>query len=410
VLGPLRRRDFGLLWAGLAVSMLGDGIYLVALAWQVYQLHNAPSALAAVGFAWMAPQVGLLLFGGVLADRHERRRVLIAADVIRAVALGALATLTLTGGLELWHVVALVAVYGVGEAFFGPAFHSIVPDLVPEPELVQANAIEQMVRPLAIRLAGPAVGGLLVAAAGPGTALAIDAGTFLVSALALGAIRARPPRGAARDAPARGQLREGFAYARSQSWLWATLMSAALALLCFWGPVEVLLPFLVKNELGGTATDFGLVLATGGIGAVAAAWWTGRRPLPRRHVLVMYVVWALGCATATGFAFVRRPWEAMVVNAAMEACFAVGAVIWITTLQRAVPAELRGRVSSVDWMVSFSLMPLSFALVAPVSHLAGVDATLIAGGALACAGTLGFLLVPGVRDPERAAPAAQRAA
>ena len=255
---------------------------------------------------------------------------------------------------------------------------------------MQANAFEQMVRPLAMRLAGPAIGGVLVAVAGTGTAFAIDAGTFLVSALAPAAIRARPARrrpGAARGPPAaRGDRVRALPRLAV-----GDALAAALSLLCFWGPVEVLLPYVIKNDIGGSASDFGLVLAVGGVGAVLAAVWMGRRPLPRRHVLVMYLVWALGCASAAGFALAEAPWQAMIVNAAMEACFAAGAVIWITIMQRSVPHDLRGRVSSVDWMVSFSLMPLSFLLVGPIASRAGADATLVAGGALAALGTIAFL-------------------
>src|SRR5512144_247719 len=185
LLRPLRQRDFALLWTGLSVSLIGDGIYVVAIAWQVYALSNDPGALSLVGFAWMAPQVALLLLGGVLADRHPRRRLLLVADAVRCAALVALAALALTDALELWHVVALVAAYGCGEALFGPAFNSLVPDLVPAEDLVRANALDQLMRPLAFRLIGPAVGGVLVGVAGAGLAFAIDATTFLVSGVAL---------------------------------------------------------------------------------------------------------------------------------------------------------------------------------------------------------------------------------
>src|SRR4051794_4926179 len=244
LLRPLRRRDFALLWTGLSVSLIGDGIYFVAIAWQVYELSNSPEALSIVGFAWMAPQVALLLLGGVLADRYPRRRLLLVADGVRFVALALLAALVLSDALDLWHMIVLVAVYGSGEALFGPAFNSIVPELVPDEQLVQANALDQVVRPLAFRLLGPAVGGAIVGVAGAGPAFAIDALTFLVSGAALLAMRHRgASRGRGRGLRhVIGELREGLAFARSQTWIWATLLAAALQLLCFWGPMEVLLP------------------------------------------------------------------------------------------------------------------------------------------------------------------------
>src|SRR3954451_19003021 len=238
LLQPLRRRDFALLWTSLSVSLIGDGIYFVAIAWQVYELSNEPRALSIVGFAWMAPQVALLLLGGVLADRYPRRRLLLVADGVRFAALALLAVLTLSDALELWHVVVLVAVYGCGEALFGPAFNSIVPELVRDEHLVQANALDQVVRPLAYRLLGPAIGGAIVGVAGSGPAFAIDATTFLVSGAALLAMRHRGTTGGGGRGLRRvlTELREGLAFTRSQTWLWATLVSAALSLLCFWGP------------------------------------------------------------------------------------------------------------------------------------------------------------------------------
>src|SRR3954470_8526958 len=408
LLRPLRQRDFALLWTGLSVSLIGDGIYFVAIAWQVYELSNSPEALSIVGFAWMAPQVALLLLGGVLADRYPRRRLLLVADGVRFVALALLAALALSDALDLWHMIVLVAVYGSGEALFGPAFNSIVPELVPDEQLVQANALDQVVRPLAFRLLGPAVGGAIVGVAGAGPAFAIDALTFLVSGAALLAMRHRgTTRGAGRGVRrVVSELREGFEFTRSQTWLWATLAAAALALLCFWGPMEVLLPYLVKNELGGGASAYGLVVAGGGLGAITASVALGQRGLPRRVVLALYVFWAFGSGLMALIGVVPASWQAALVYFVMSGCLAAGLIIWVTLLQRHVPPELLGRVESLDWFVSVSLVPLSFLLVAPVSAAIGAEATLLAGGVLAFVTTLGSLAVPGVRDIERRQPPA----
>ena len=109
LLAPLRHRDFRLLWSGMCVSLLGDGVFIVAMAWQVYALSNAPTALAVVGIAMTVPTIVFLLVGGVVSDRFDRRRVMLAADVARGLAVAAIAVLSLTGALELWHMVALVA-------------------------------------------------------------------------------------------------------------------------------------------------------------------------------------------------------------------------------------------------------------------------------------------------------------
>lgn len=136
---PLRLRNFRLLWVGMTVSLLGDGIFLIAIAWQVYQLSNAPTALSVVGIAMATPHVVLLLAGGVVSDRFDRRAVMIGADLARGLAVTVLGVLAVTGTIQLWHIVVLAALYGGGTAFFGPAFDAIVPDLVPPKLLPQAN-------------------------------------------------------------------------------------------------------------------------------------------------------------------------------------------------------------------------------------------------------------------------------
>src|SRR5215211_3778686 len=168
LLAPLRHRDFRLLWSGACVSLLGDGAFLVALAWQVYALSDTATAMSLVGIAMTVPTIVLLLVGGVASDRLDRRRIMLAADLVRGVAVGLLAVLSLAGALELWHIVVLVVFYGSGAAFFAPAFDPIVPELLPAECLGSANALDQVVRPIAFRLAGPALGGVVVGALGSG--------------------------------------------------------------------------------------------------------------------------------------------------------------------------------------------------------------------------------------------------
>ncbi|HTE64048.1 MAG TPA: MFS transporter, partial [Solirubrobacteraceae bacterium] len=258
ILAPLRHRDFRLLWSGMCISLLGDGAFFVALAWQVYELSDTATAMALVGIAMTVPTIVFLLVGGVASDRLDRRRIMLAADLVRGAAVGVLAVLSLSGALELWHIVILVVFYGSGAAFFAPAFDAIVPELLPAERLGQANALDQVVRPIALRLAGPALGGVVVGALGPGTAFALDATSFMVSAAAVAAMRPPAKRSAATGVSLRGDLREGWRFVRRRSWLWATFGSAAIAYLLFMGPVEVLLPLLVKHELDGSAAELGL--------------------------------------------------------------------------------------------------------------------------------------------------------
>lgn len=404
ILRPLRIRDFALLWAGAAVSLAGDGVYVVALAWQVYALSDSPTALSLVGVAWTLPIGLFVLVGGVVSDRFERRRIMIAADLVRAAAAAGIAALSLSGAIELWHLIALAAVFGTGEAFFGPAFTSIVPQIVPRHLLLQANSLDQFIRPFAFLLVGPALGGWLVAALGPGEAFVLDACTFLVSATAVFLIRRRGPvreNGAESGGSMLRELREGLGFVRAHAWLWATIVAAAIFLLAYWGPIEVLVPYRVRNELGGTAGDFGFVLACGGIGSILAALVLGQRGLPRRHITFMYGAWTVGSLALVGFGLAGSVWQLQAISFLEGAFFTAGMVVWGTLVQTLVPGELLGRVTSLDWFVSTSLVPVSFALTGPVSHALGAQTTLVVAGVAAAVATIAFLFVPGVRDTER---------
>jgi hypothetical protein len=402
----LRIRDFALLWAGMSVSLIGDGVYFVALAWQVYDLSGSPTALSLVGVAWTLPLALFVLLGGVVTDRVERRRVMIAADLVRALAVAVIGVLSLSGVIELWHLVVMAALFGTGEAFFGPAFTSIVPQIVPRQLLLQANALDQFVRPLGFMLLGPALGGWIVATFGPGEAFVFDAGTFLVSALALAFLSPRPLAAREEATSLLRDVREGFGFVRARPWLWATLVAAAIFLLAYWGPIDVLVPYRVRNELGGDAGDYGLILAFGGLGSIAAAALVGRRGLPRRHITVMYLSWAIGSLALVGLGVGTAVWQLMGFMFVEGAFFTAGIVIWGTLLQTHVPGELLGRVTSLDWFVSTSLVPISFALTGPVSGAIGVQSTLVLAGVIACSVTLAFLQVPGVRDLERSGSSA----
>jgi len=402
VLRPFALRDFRLLWAGMTVSLFGDGLFFVALAWQAYELTDSPGKVALIGLAWTGPMVALLLVGGVISDRFERRRVLILSDAIRACAMLVLGLLAVGGHLEIWHLVVGVAVYGAGDALFPAAFNALVPQLVPTGQLVQANAVDQLVRPLMLQMIGPAVGGVIVAAAGAGTAFFVDAGTFALSIVALSLMRSYPVvRERAAQSSIVSEIREGFQFVRSQTWLWGTLVCASLFLLVYLGPWDVLLPYVIKNELGATARDLGFVYAASGLGAVIAAVVMAQRELPRRAITVMYVGFTLEVAMLALYGSATAVWPMLIAAFVAGSSIATASVIWLTLLQRRVPGRLLGRVTSLDWLVSISLTPVSFAITGPVAAAIGVRETLVGAGVIGAAITLGFLFLPGMRDLER---------
>jgi DHA3 family tetracycline resistance protein-like MFS transporter len=401
ILTPLRRsRDFRLLWIGAVASLVGDGAFLVALAWQVYAMSGGgPGGMSLVGIAMTVPTIAFLLIGGVASDRLERRWLLVGADLLRAVAVALLAGLTIGGQVELWQVIVLSAFYGTGSAFHAPAFDALVPELLSGERLTEANALDQLVRPLALRLAGPAVGGVIVGVAGAGGVFLLDCATFLMAAgTVLLMAPARADRVVADGGSLLVDLKDGWRFVRGHTWLWATFVSAALAYLLFMGPVEVLLPWVVKEGMGGSAFDLGLVFAAGGLASMLCAVLLGRFGLPRRGITFMLVAWTVATLAVAGYGAASAIWQLMLASAAFNALETAGTIVWATTKQRHVPGALLGRVSSLDWLISVGLLPLSFALTGPVSGAIGARATLIAAGLLGAIVTLAALYVPGMRD------------
>jgi MFS family permease len=406
LLAPLRHRDFRLLWAGMTVSLIGDGIFLVAMAWQAYDLWNAPAALSILGIGMTIPTIAFLLPAGVLSDRLDRRLIMLTADIGRALVVATLAALSIAGVLTFWQLVVLVGLYGIGTAFFIPAFDAIVPDVVPGDELPAANALDQFVRPIALRLLGPALGGLLVAALGLGAAFSVDAASFVASTVAVFLMHRPASAGARHTESSLGAIREGLRFVRRRVWLWGTLLSAAFAYLAFLGPAEVLLPYVVKNDLHASAGQLGLVFAAGGIGAVGSALVMGQLGHPRRDLTVMYATWTLATLAVAGYGLATASWQLMAACLLFNALETAGTIVWATIKQRHVPASMLGRVSSLDWLISIGLLPLSFALTAPVADLVGARATLVGAAAIGGAITLGALFLPGMRDIEQGKPSA----
>jgi hypothetical protein len=187
---------------------------------------------------------------------------------------------------------------------------------------------------------------------------------------------------------------------RRHVWLWGTFLSATFTYLLFVGPTEVLLPYVVKTELGGSAAALGLVLTSGGLGAIVAAIAVGWTGVPRRFITFMYGTWAIATLAVAGYGLATATWQLAAACVVVNGMEAAGTIAWATAKQRLVPGRLLGRVSSVDWFVSTALLPLSYAAAAPVASLVGVRQTLVAAGVLGAVVTFGFLFLPGMRQPE----------
>ena len=230
---------------------------------------------------------------------------------------------------------------------------------------------------------------------------ALDSASFIFSAAVLCRVRveARPEPGRARSVAR--DLAEGWRFVRRRAWLWATFASAAVAYLCFMGPVEVLLPYLVKNDLEGSARDLGIVFAAGGIGSVTCAIAMGQSDIPRRSITFIYACWTLATLAVAGYGLSSSMWQLMLAALAFNGLETAGTIVWATLKQRHVPRGMLGRVSSIDWLISIGLLPLSFALTGPVAAAIGTRGTLIAAGIVGAAATAAAFFVPGMRAVER---------
>ncbi len=395
----LRHRDFALLWSGQSVSLVGDGIYTVALALETLRIDNHPFALSLVLAARLLPTVLLLVVGGVIVDRIPRRFAMLASDSSRGVAVAAIAVLVALGTLQIWELVVISVVFGAADALFYPAATAVTPEILPADLLVQGSALNHTSETVAQNLLGPALGGLVVAALGYEWGFVIDAASFAVSAGCVLAMSHRPrPEPSGHSALA--DARDGLRYVRSQRWLWVSLVGAGLANFIAFSPLAVLVPLLIRNVLHQGPVALGLVLATGGVGGALTAMLVARFGAPRLRITWMWIGWAASAAAMMVLGLAPNAWVAAASMFFIIGGLMFGNVLWSPMMQELVPPELLGRASSVDWLMSLSLSPLGVIVGGAAAGVIGTRLTMLIGGGISAC-LIAILFVPGVRDPER---------
>jgi MFS family permease len=378
VLRAFRSRDFRLLWTGQAISLLGDAAFLVALGWRTFTLTGSARSL---GFVLTLQGVGLLstvLIGGALADRYDRRTLMLVSDAARFAVIGALATIDATGHLGVGSLAAIAFVEGLATGFFTPALGGLIPLVVEEPGLGSANALIGMARQGSF-LIGPSVASLLYGFAGATVVFGFNAVSYLVSFAFVYATR---PRAAERGA-AEGTLREigaGIRYVAGIPWLWLTITLFAFVLMFQWAPIQVLTPKLVREHFHLGVGAYGLVFSLIGAGMIIGSVLVGQLNPRRRRGLVSYVIWMVNSLLVIVFAL--SPWYPLAVIAAFlrGICIGFGVTVWETMLMQLVPQHMLSRVVSLDWFGSLGLTPFGLLFVGAVSGLAA-PGTIIALGA-----------------------------
>ncbi len=399
-LRPFAHREYRVLIAALAISIFGSGMWAVAMVYQVIHLGGGPLELSLVAAAGSVGLVAFVLAGGIAADRVPQRLLIIAVEGANLAVIAAISGLAMAGWLQLWHLAVGSFVLGVGAAFFFPAYSAILPRILPAQDLLAANGMEGTMRPILQQAAGPAVAGVLVAALSPSHAVTGVAGCHLLAFIILNflgrhALEA-PVNGAeesgshgtgsgTHERPARTSffhdLREGVSYTIRTPWLLWTLLWACVSVLFLIGPIEVLMPFVVRDQLGGDSRMFGFLLAVMGVGGAIGSLVTASLKLPRRYLTVMMVCWGAGSLPLAAVGILDSFWTIAAAMFIFGATGSVGMVIWGTLLQRRVPGHLLGRVSSLDFFVSLALMPVSMALAGPAAEVFPIWAIfLFAGG------------------------------
>lgn len=384
-LRPLADDQFRRLAGALVASLLSVGVWLVASVWQVVQLGGDPTDLSLVATAAAVGIVATVLIGGAVADRVPQRSILLVVESVRALCYGAAAMLALTGVIQVWQLAVLALVLGMADGFFYPAYSAWLPSLLAPEDLLAANGLEGMLRPTVMQAAGPALASLLIAVGPIGVAFALIAGLQVAAVLVVAAMRSTPVRREIdRSRPplraAMADIRDGFAYMVRTRWLLATLLFAILSVLAVMGPIEVLLPFAVKNQTAGGAGAFAVALTAFGAGGAIGSLVVASRPLPRRYLTMMLLGWGLGSVPIAVIGVTSQLWLMATMLFVAGFCFSSAQVVWGTLLQRRVPPAMLGRVSSLDFFVSLALMPVSMALAGPVGEAIGLGpAFLIAG-------------------------------
>ncbi len=392
------------------MSLFAAGVWMIALVWQVISMGGGPTDLSYVAAAAAIGMLATTLLGGVLADRVPQRGILLAVASSRMVSVAVLALLAITGWAQLWHLVAVSLVIGLGNGFTYPAYSALLPSILPAEDLMAANGVEGMLRPTVMQAAGPALASALIAAWSPAAALAVVAVLELAGVLFLLAVRPVPLRRDKSGETAHPvmatliDLRDGFVYMVRTPWLLATLLFASVLILLIMGPIEVLVPFAIKDRAGGGPGDHAVVMAAFGIGGALGSLGMASFKMPRRYLTIMNLFWGAGCLPLVLVGFARDVWLIAAAVFVVGVCFSAPMVIWGTLLQRRVPPHMLGRVSSLDFFVSLAFMPLSMALAGPVSGSMGVGPTFVLAGALPVAIAVIAIVWAKMRKDELAHP------
>ena len=399
VLAPFRFREYRLLITAVSVSVFATGMWAVVMALQVIAIDDDPAALSLVAACLGVGLVGFVLVGGIAADRFPQRSIILIVEAVNFVAVATVAVLGVTGSLRLWHMAVTAAALGVGMAFFYPAYSAYLPRILPAEQLLAANGVEGVMRPTLQQAMGPAVAGVLIGATFPTLGAVVVAVLYGIGLALL--IATRPvSRQVTPDRPKTrvlADLRDGFAFMLRTPWLLSTLLFASGFVLLVIGPIEVLLPFITQARFENGARIYGFVLAAYGVGGAIGALAVSSGRLPRRYMTVMMMCWGLGNLPLVALGYSSSFPLMAVADIHRRRHRQCGHGHLGHAAQRRVPAEMLGRVSSLDFFVSLAFMPVSMAVAGPLSKVISVETIFLAAGTIPA--VLGVVALLAARMP-----------
>jgi MFS family permease len=404
----MQHRNYRIFFLGQLVSLIGIWMQWVAQAWLVYRLTGSAVLLGTVGFASQIPVFLLSPLGGVVADRRDRRRVLMATQAVAMVLALTLAALTLSERIQVWQVLTLAALLGAANGFDIPARQSFVVELVGRQDLVNAIALNSSMFNGA-RIVGPAVAGVVIAAVGEGWCFFANGVSYLAVLASLAALRLprrpHPPPG--RASPL-AQILEGWRFVARAAPIRALLLLLGLVSLTGM-PYTVLMPVMADDVLHAGASGLGLLMGASGLGALA-----GALVLARRTSLQGLGTWVASAALGFGialivFSFSRHFWLSVLLLLPVGFAMLLQMSSSNTLIQSMVPDRLRGRVMSVYSMMFMGMAPLGALLAGALAETVGAPATIAIGGAVCMVGALVFRSrLPAIRGEAQRLILAQR--
>ncbi len=434
-LRALKSRPYAMIWIGQTISNLGDGIFYIALAWQVLLMTHSGTAMAIVLIAGMVPRLIFVLIGGVAADRLPRRLIILWSDGGRGVIVLLISILGFAGLLQFWHLLVQAFIFGVVDGFFNPAILAITPDLVEKEDLASANALGSLSGNMA-QLAGPVVGAGFIALVGPMGAFAANALSFFISVAFLLSVRI-PERhvnkpleiqksavegievegiqaieGFSEELSTRrkglrgvmADVQEGMVYVRNSRWLWVTICSAALGNVGIMASLVTSMPKLVHDVYGQGAWLLGLISTTGAVGSILALVLIGQATRLKKRGLLAYLSITVSSAGLLifGLPFPRAaaPIIAPLASVLVDFGIAFFNTIYFTILQEMIPSDKLGRVISLDTLGSFAMIPVGEALGGLMTDHIGPAAVFVIFGTINVVNSLIPLLVLEVREME----------